>query len=447
MILMEDFMNANEADIVPVDTTNEDNQMVFIESFLQNNRLEHLHQVMGCHPRYLEAFLKTQNYLLRDDGPLPFPYRHYIAIMAAARHQCLYLVRLHAQDFLLQGGDPAWLKGLDSAPAKLRSLCEINNIMAHRPWLLKKEHIEKLTRGTDTWSLSEMMQALIIISHFHTLCSFIYGCGITPEIDQGGCTLRPASSSGDDESEDYASDSFTGGELNANVLEDSSLQALMERMRQLTESSTQDDEGPTQEEMLQRFQSVENQSAEISVPSKEKTTSRKEEVVRFVTNSDFTYCDFAKRSPDLEIPTFRVQDYSWEDHGFSLANLLYSDIGNMLEERFNIAVSLTYYTMGNNCEVDTSAFREAIWYYIHCMYGIRHDDYDYAKVNQMLERNLKTYIKTITCYPERVTKKDYESVMREFKHSEKVHVNFMITEARMQAELLYALRAVNRYMT
>lgn len=28
-----------------------------------------------------------------------------------------------------------------------------------------------------------------------------------------------------------------------------------------------------------------------------------------------------------------------------------------------------------------------------------------------------------------------------------VHVNLMITEARMQAELLYALRAVNRYMT
>jgi sestrin len=28
-----------------------------------------------------------------------------------------------------------------------------------------------------------------------------------------------------------------------------------------------------------------------------------------------------------------------------------------------------------------------------------------------------------------------------------VHVNLMITEARMQAELLYALRALNRYLT
>ena len=34
----------------------------------------------------------------------------------------------------------------------------------------------------------------------------------------------------------------------------------MERMRQLTESSQE--EGPTQEELLERFQSVESQSAE-----------------------------------------------------------------------------------------------------------------------------------------------------------------------------------------
>lgn len=76
--------------------------------------------------------------------------------------------------------------------------------------------------------------------------------------------------------------------------------------------------------------------------------------------------------------------------------------------------------MGEVIDVDTSAFRRAIWYYIHCLYGIMHDDYDYGQVNQLLERNLKQYIKTVTCYPERLTKKDYDNVMKEFKHSEKV---------------------------
>ena len=63
-------------------------------------------------------------------------------LQAASRHQCLYLVRLHAQEFLLQGGDAQWLRGLDYAPQKLRNLCEVITILAHKPWLIKTEHIE-----------------------------------------------------------------------------------------------------------------------------------------------------------------------------------------------------------------------------------------------------------------------------------------------------------------
>lgn len=103
--------------------------------------------------------------------------------------------------------------------------------------------------------------------------------------------------------------------------------------------------------------------------------------------------------------------------------------------------------MGKVKNVDTSAFRCAIWNYIHSLYGIMHDDFNYAHMNQLLEIKLKAYIKTVTCYPERITKKDYDSCMQEFRHSEKVHVNLMLLEARLQAELLYVLRAVMQHMT
>lgn len=39
--------------------------------------------------------------------------------------------------------------------------------------------------------------------------------------------------------------------------------------------------------------------------------------------------------------------------------------------------------MGGIKNVDTSKFRRAIWNYIQCIYGIRHDDYDYGEVNQV----------------------------------------------------------------
>lgn len=63
-------------------------------------------------------------------------------LQAAGRHQCSYLINLQKQEFLLQGGDHTWLKGLSRIPQKLRDLYDINKILAHRPWLLNKSHIE-----------------------------------------------------------------------------------------------------------------------------------------------------------------------------------------------------------------------------------------------------------------------------------------------------------------
>lgn len=415
-----------------------DTQMLFIDAFLQNNRLDHVTHVMGYHPQYLECFLRTQHFMLRGDGPLPYDYRHYIAMIAAGRHQCSYLINLQRQEFLLQGGNPRWLQGLDYIPQKLRDLYEINKILAHRPWLMNRSHIQKLTKGKDSWSLAEVVHAIVLLAHFHSLSSFVFGCGINAEIDENeGHTFRPPSlSDGAGSDNEVTSGSPTICEMEGGV------EILMQRMKSLSEQAHE----TSQEEMAKRFEKVESQTLEISA-GREPVGMPKADISCFIEDPEFQYQDFAKRGEVSDIPTFRVQDYSWDDHGFSLVNRLYNDIGTLLDEKFKTAYSLTYYTMGTRKDVDTSMFRRAIWNYIHCMFGIRHDDYDYGEVNQLLERDLKTYIKSVCCFPEHTTKKNYDSVMRDFRHSEKVHVNLMMLEARMQAELLYALRAIMRHMT
>jgi len=70
--------------------------------------------------------------------------------------------------------------------------------------------------------------------------------------------------------------------------------------------------------------------------------------------------------------------------------------------------------------VNTQDFRTGIWNYIHCIMGIRHDDYDYGRVNSLLEKGLKSFIKLMTCYPERVRQKDFDGIMVGFTYSEKV---------------------------
>ena len=83
---------------------------------------------------------------------------------------------------------------------KLRDLNEINKLLAHQPWKMNAGHIEKLSRsrfGTDNWSISEVVHAIIILTHFHALSSFVFSSGINNCLDgqdgSGGGTSVPCS--------------------------------------------------------------------------------------------------------------------------------------------------------------------------------------------------------------------------------------------------------------
>lgn len=54
-----------------------------IEYCASNGVMDKWVTVMSAHPDYLVPYLRTHNYLLKGDGPLPFSYRHYIAIMVS----------------------------------------------------------------------------------------------------------------------------------------------------------------------------------------------------------------------------------------------------------------------------------------------------------------------------------------------------------------------------
>lgn len=157
---------------------------------------DHVTKVIRYHPKYFEHYIKTHRYLMYDDGPLSFATRHYLAIIAAARNKCNYLVNLHEKEYIAEGGDPKWLNGLEFIPPKLRAIYDINKVLAHRPWLLTKEHIERLTKGTNSWSLAEVVHAIVILAHFHSLSSFVFSCGLNQELDASlkSGTLEPEAS-------------------------------------------------------------------------------------------------------------------------------------------------------------------------------------------------------------------------------------------------------------
>ncbi|KAM4827824.1 sestrin-3 isoform 2-T2 [Thomomys bottae] len=422
-----------EKEVVHANTVDERTTFL-VEEYSTSGRLDNITQVMSLHTQYLESFLRSQFYMLRMDGPLPLPHRHYIAIMAAARHQCSYLINMHVDEFLKTGGIAEWLNGLEYVPQRLKNLNEINKLLAHRPWLITKEHIQKLVKtGENNWSLPELVHAVVLLAHFHALASFVFGSGINPERDpeiSSGLGLLSVNSfcicdlANDNNIENA---SLAGSSLGI-VDSLSELEALMERMKRLQEE--REDEDASQEEMTTRFEKEKEESLFVVSGDTfhpfphldfgdDMTVTA--DVSRYVEDPGFGYEDFARRGEE-HLPTFRAQDYTWENQGFSLVNRLYSDIGHLLDEKFRMVYSLTLHsTVATHEGLDTTLHR-ALFNYVHCMFGIRYDDYDYGEVNQLLERSLKVYIKTVACYPERTTKRMYDSYWRQFKHSEKVIV-------------------------
>ncbi|KAI3358047.1 hypothetical protein L3Q82_003065 [Scortum barcoo] len=385
-------------------------QDILMESFLSLGRVDHVTMVMALHPAYLSCFLQTQHALFELDGPLPRHWRHYIAVLAGARHHCSYLVQQHSAGFLEAGGEESWLSGVEHAPTKLRSLQTLNKLLAHRPWLITQQHIQELVcpGAEPRWSLAELIHAVVLMTHAHSLCSLVWGCGINPEPDHiGGYTFQPPSPSHLPRSPHSPAHEDGRQESADGVME---VEVLMQRMVELQ----QQEEEYTQEEMVTRFERERSES----IPTAVVRGAPPDLVLRLVEEPEFRYEDFAPRG-EQSPPTMRAQDYSWEDHGFSLVNRLLPDMGQLLDEKFQVVSNLTYNRMAMHEGVDTHTLRKALWNYIHCLYGIRYDDYDYGSVNVLLERSLKVFVKTMACHPEQTTARVYHAFWRRFRHSEK----------------------------
>ena len=314
-------------------------------------------EVMSCHQSYLAKYLSLHHKLLHSGGPLSPAARQLVAVMASARLSCSALVTQHRQD--LRGlGQSDWAQGLHSAPEKIRKLSQLNMVLAHRPWQMTRDHVAELTApGPDSWSLSELVNSIILMCHFHSLASFIQSCVL----------MEP--------------DTSTEGLLSQDPGNSSEVEELVRKMSRLRVKA--EERKPAREELRRTFHSLHtsNDSDQLEDAVRHRLEP---DINNFVEDLNFQYVDFAKTPGNYS--TFRIQDFSWDEEGFSIIARFDEETAQLLDEKFRTIYNLTYGTMGSHSSIDTSLFRRASWNYIQCVWGIRHDDYDYHEVNELLHR-------------------------------------------------------------
>lgn len=413
----------SELEMVSVDTSDREAQELLQGLFLTTGRISNVARVMLWHSSFARVYYSTYTTLLKGEGPLPLTWRSYIAMLAAARHGCSYLVRQQEEEFLLSGGPRSWLRGAEFAPVKIQNLLHFNALLAHQPWRLRRNHIEALVRGTDSWSMSELVHAITIMCTFHSLCGLVCGLGVVPEgsqtpLSQDSMPSPPVSGSGEAEDE--------------NTL-------FFERL-QLAQAKVPDD--PTERSKV--FEHAEQQQGEIE--SGIETSGATVAMRQYVGDQyELMYRDFDVRSREYKV--LRGQVYSWQDHVYSLMSQFYPGIPSLLQEEFTQVRTLTYNQFNTEENVDTQRLRNAIWHYVQRLYGIMYDDFSYGEVNLFLNIELKKYIKKVACFPESITYEDFYNTGYRLLPSEKCHVALITIEARKQVELMYGLHVINKILT
>ena len=439
----------------------------------QMTRPTNLDWVLSSQGDFLVLYQKSIDSLMNSEGPLPRPWRHYIAMIGASCHSCEYLVRNQLEQFVLSGGDPDWfVSGGDSVPKKLKCLMSVSSMMAHKPWTLNSSHLEHLTSEC-RWSTSELHHALMILSTFLSLPSLVFGAGVKIEEDLATET-------------EYSSRSpLVEAEPEWDELEalpkcfslvDSSPSLLQRLLQQTKIVASQRSISSVGEEPISAFEGFgalnENANSGVSSPvvkhvapvvgSKPGARMGDEEkgelasimachpswitpvcnVVRSGCPASSAACEYKDFSMKTDT-TLHTMSFSWEDHGMMILGRQLPEATDAINAENQHCIEFSSNTIGDYAIESTTTVREAIIKYVQRMYGVFHDDYRYERLNKILPVIHKAYLKKLACYPERITTVDYMRMRKfeGFSSKDLIHYAHLVFQTRRIVSLTWAMNA------
>ena len=86
---------------------------------------------------------------------------------------------------MLEGGDLTWIsEGLQKVEPKLARFSVLNEIMAFEPWAISTNHLQEVLQRDENGtvlSVAQLVKGVMVLAHYHGLCSFVLGQGLTED--------------------------------------------------------------------------------------------------------------------------------------------------------------------------------------------------------------------------------------------------------------------------
>lgn len=189
----------------PTPTARAEAHEILYAAFAESSDCPSYYRILSLYPEFLRAHHAAMRCVLWGDGPLPIADRLMIAVMAASRHRCEYLVARFASLLLKctqahgatspgasgrpgsakgAGGSPcedcaheSWL--LNGPPPRLAAAQRLIALAAHTPWLISPGDYKDLLQAG--WTVPQLLQLIAITAHLLPLSSFVLGLFVPTE--------------------------------------------------------------------------------------------------------------------------------------------------------------------------------------------------------------------------------------------------------------------------
>ena len=371
------------------------------------------HQYLSLYKSYYSSFINLiSNVIYEDeDSSFSFQYKLYYGIMASSTMNNIELFDDFKKKFLECNGDKLWVEqGIqcENIPKQIKLFANINDILAHKPWILHWTHFIEFDNGLSFF----LFQSAIILTTIQRFATIISAMEL------------------------FLKKNITINDLIFQNEEDNLKNNEIEN--KIKKKNSKRDEKIKSENEKVIISVKQNYIDEKDLNEKKKQNTNNNFSIKFLLKEPVIYEDFNQHHDKY----LYVDDFDWKTN----AKYFYVDYASkemdFLEKEFKALDILS-----NNEKNKNNIFKHknTIEKYVEIILGIRDREYDYHKTNEVLNMDIKNLIKKIACFPEKLNDENLDDLLLILNAKNLLILIFIIAAIKQKISLTYFAKAFDDF--
>ena len=404
-------------------------------------------------PDYYQVYFELINNMIYKDNDNSFSlqYKLFYGLMASSTIGCEYLLLDFEKLFINFGGDKSWIEeGLKckNIPEQIRGMAIINNILAHKPWVLDWRQFSEFKNGLYSFLfqsaiiLTSIQRFASIISSFNSL-NIIINKNIENEKNEKDNKLKEKTNIKGIKEEQKMKEDKDNKDYEGNW----GVEVTKKKKKQKNSEKLIDD---IQKAIISVKKSFKKKKEKIEEEEEIQDTDDKKDVIvikdifkKYISEFIISYDNF---NPHME-KYLLVEDFDWKKN----AKYFFVDYAGKemeyLEKELKVLENLTLETGNDENKINIFKLRNAIEKYLCLIFGISDEDYNYHLTNESLAVELKRVIKKVACYPDQLNELEINSCLEIISKEQLVYLIFIVSSIKQKISLTFFAKAFDDFIS